>query len=49
MYAQNATELLGPPRGTRFGFPFRISLCKLGAPVKGLNTYSRVSPEKRCR
>ncbi len=49
MYAQNATELLGPPRGARFGFPFRISLCKLGAPVKGLNAYSRVSPEKRCR
>lgn len=49
MYATHATELLGPPRGTRFGFPFRISLCKLGAPVKGLSSYSRMSPERRCK
>ncbi len=48
MYATYATEMLGPPRGSRFGFPFRISLCKLGAPVQGENSYSRVSPEKRC-
>jgi endoglucanase len=49
MYAKYATEMLGPPRGTRFGLPFRVSLCKLGAPVRGENTYSRRSPEKRCR
>jgi endoglucanase len=49
MYAKYHTELLGPPKGTRFGFPFRISLCRLGAPVKGENAYSRVSPEKRCK
>lgn len=49
MYARYATQQLGPIRGTRFGFPQRISLCALGAPVKGENTYSSRSPEKRCR
>lgn len=49
MYSTYATEQLGPVGGTRFGFPKRISLCALGAPVKGENTYSPVSPEKRCR
>jgi len=49
MYATYGTELLGPPRGTRFGFGFRISLCRLGAPVRGEGTYSSKSPEKRCK
>ncbi|MBA3508544.1 MAG: hypothetical protein H0T19_00450 [Thermoleophilaceae bacterium] len=49
MYATYGTELLGPPRGTRFGFGFRISLCRLGAPVRGVGTYSSKSPEKRCK
>ena len=49
MYATYASEQLGPVRGTRFGFPKRISLCRLGAPVKGENTYSSKSPETRCR
>ncbi len=49
MYAKYATGWVGPPRGTRFGFPQRISLCKLGAPVKGENTYSSQAPEQHCR
>ncbi len=49
MYATYATEWIGPPRGTRFGFPQRISLCRLGAPIRGENTYSSRSPEKRCK
>ena len=48
MYSKYATEWYGPPKGTRFGFPQRISLCALGAPVKGEQGYSSVSPEKRC-
>jgi len=47
MFARYATELLGPPRGTRFGFGRRISLCRLGAPVNGTR-YSTVAPERRC-
>jgi endoglucanase len=49
MYARYASEQLGPQQGEHFGLPFRVSLCKLGAPIKGENTYSRVSPEKRCK
>ncbi len=49
MYATYATDWIGPPRGTRFGFPQRISLCRLGAPIRGENGYSSKSPEKRCR
>jgi endoglucanase len=49
MYAKYGTDYIGPPRGTRFGLPFRVSLCKLGAPIKGENTYSAKSPEKRCK
>ena len=49
MYASYATQWVGPPRGTSQGFPQRISLCQLGAPIKGENTYSPVSPEKRCK
>ena len=48
MYSRYATEWYGPPKGTRYGFPQRISLCALGAPVKGEQGYSPVSPEKRC-
>jgi endoglucanase len=48
MYSKYATEWYGPPKGTRYGFPQRISLCALGAPVKGEQGYSSVSPEKRC-
>ena len=48
MFSRYATELLGPPRGTKFGFRRRISLCRLGAPVKG-QRYSTVAPERRCR
>jgi endoglucanase len=49
MFSQYATELRGPPRGTRFGFPQRISLCRLGAPLKGMKKYSKVAPERRCK
>jgi len=49
MYAQHATEWTRPPpRGTRFGFRKRISLCRLGAPGKN-GRYSNVPPERRCR
>ncbi|HYI36469.1 MAG TPA: glycoside hydrolase family 6 protein [Thermoleophilaceae bacterium] len=49
MYSRFATEWWGPPKGTRLGFKQRISLCRLGAPIRGENTYSSVSPEKRCK
>ena len=49
MYSGNHTEWLGPPKGTRFGFTERISLCRLGAPVRGEQGYSSVAPEKRCK
>jgi endoglucanase len=47
MFARYATNWVGPPRGTRFGFRQRISLCRLGAPVRG--KYSRIAPARRCR
>ena len=47
MFGRYATEWRGPPRGTRFGFRRRISLCRLGAPVG--RRYSTVAPERRCR
>jgi endoglucanase len=47
MFAKYATSYLGPPRGTKFGFSKRISLCRLGAPMNG--RYQRSSPEHRCK
>jgi endoglucanase len=47
MFAKYATSYLGPPRGTKFGFSKRISLCRLGAPVNG--RYQRSAPEHRCK
>jgi endoglucanase len=47
MFAKYATNYLRPPKGTRFGFSKRISLCRLGAPVNG--RYKSSSPERRCR
>jgi endoglucanase len=49
MFGRWATEWVGPRKGTRHGLPFRISLCKLGAPVRPPSTYSKVAPSKRCR
>ena len=46
MFAKYATGWLRPPRGTKYGFSKRISLCRLGAPVGG--SYKRTSPERRC-
>ena len=47
MFAKYATDWIRPPRGTRFGFRRRLSLCQLGAPPVPGN-YSRVAPERRC-
>jgi endoglucanase len=47
MFAKYATGYIRPPKGTRFGFSRRISLCRLGAPVGG--RYKNSSPERRCR
>lgn len=49
MFAKYASESLGPPKDSFQGLPFRVSLCKLGAPIEGENTYSSRSPEKRCK
>jgi endoglucanase len=46
MFAKYATGYVRPPRGTRFGFARRISLCRLGAPIRG--QYLTSSPERRC-
>jgi endoglucanase len=46
MFAKYATNWLRPPRGTKYGFSKRISLCRLGAPVGG--SYKRTAPERRC-
>jgi hypothetical protein len=47
MFAKYATDWLRPPRGTKYGFSKRISLCRLGAPVGG--GYKKSAPERRCR
>jgi endoglucanase len=48
MFARYGTELIGPPRGTHFGFRRRISLCRLGAPRKNGRYYTS-APERRCK
>jgi endoglucanase len=47
MFAKYATNYVRPPRGSRFGFNKRISLCRLGAPIGG--RYKTSSPERRCK
>ncbi|MGI8749693.1 MAG: glycoside hydrolase family 6 protein, partial [Thermoleophilaceae bacterium] len=48
MFGRYATQLIGPPRGTRYGFAKRISLCRLGAP-RANGKYYTSAPERRCR
>ncbi len=48
MYGRYATQWIGPPRGTRYGFRKRISLCRLGAPRPNGKYYTS-APERRCR
>jgi endoglucanase len=47
MFARYATNYVSPPRGSKFGFSRRISLCRLGAPING--RYLTSPPERRCR
>lgn len=48
MYGEYGTQWLAPPKGTNFGFPQRISLCRLGAP-RANGKYYTSAPESRCR
>ncbi len=48
MYGKYAADWLRPPRGTRYGFRRRISLCRLGA-LRPSGRYHTSSPERRCR
>ena len=48
MYGKYATDWIRPPRGTRYGFGRRISLCRLGAPGPNGKYYTS-APERRCR
>jgi hypothetical protein len=47
MYGTYATNWIGPPKGTHFGFSQHISLCRLGAPRPDGRYYTS-SPEHRC-
>lgn len=48
MFARYATDWVGPPRGSRQGLFERVSLCRLGAPLRP-GRYSTVAPERRCK
>lgn len=48
MFGKYATEWVRPPKGSRFGFKRRVSLCRLGAPLSGEKGYSNRDPAKRC-